>query len=303
MITTDGITPSQGGKDYMQFIKEVKELRNKYTPNPTYPDKLKERKTAILWSHENWWDQSRQPQSSQWNLMGHVRKYHEIMKSFGAPVDMISETDDLSSYPFLLIPAYQQVDESLVNKWKEYVENGGHLIITCRTGTKTKDGHLWEGKFGLPIHNLIGAEIVAYDQLLENIHGTVSMDEQKYEWNNWADILEISGEAKTWATFTDQFYAPKPAVISRKIGNGAITYIAVDTDSGELEKEVLKKVYTSAKVNIEDYPQGVYVNWNDGFWIAVNYSSEHRSIEIPEKATILIGEKDLEPAGVVVWKE
>ena len=226
------------------------------------------------------------------------------MKSFGAPVDMISEETQLADYPFVIIPAYQQVDKNLVNDWVTYAKNGGHLIITCRTGSKTREGHLWEGKFSLPIHELIGAEIEGYDQIIPSQNGTAYLGEKKFTWNNWTDILTITNkDVETWAELTDQFYAPKPAVISRKIGKGTVTYIAVDTDDGSLEKTVLEKVFNNAMVPIENHSQGIYVNWRDGFWIGVNYTSEMQEISIPENAEILVGEKDLAPAGVVVWKD
>jgi beta-galactosidase len=44
------------------------------------------------------------------------------------------------------------------------------------------------------------------------------------------------------------------------------------------------------------------VNWRDGFWVAINYSSVNVSIHIPQNASIVLGTKELAPAGVVVWK-
>lgn len=302
VIKTDGITPSQGGKDYMKFMKEMKELRKAYNSGVAYPQKLEQRRTAILWSHENWWDHSRQPQSAQWNLMGHVQKYHEILKSFGAPTDLIAENDDLGDYNVVIVPAYQAVDSGLVEQWKNYAENGGHLILTCRTGTKTRQGHLWEGGMAVPIYNLIGAEISNYDQLLESETGEIIMDGKSYGWNNWADLLEPETGTAIWATYTDQFYSPKAAVISRKLGHGTVTYIGVDTDDAQLERDVLNKVYSLAGIPVENYPQGVFVNWRDGFWIGVNYTSENQALEIPQDAEVLVGDELLEPAGVVVWR-
>ena len=43
--------------------------------------------------------------------------------------------------------------------------------------------------------------------------------------------------------------------------------------------------------------------WRDGFYIALNYTSDIQEIAIPDEAEILIGSARLEPAGVVVWKE
>jgi hypothetical protein len=50
-------------------------------------------------------------------------------------------------------------------------------------------------------------------------------------------------------------------------------------------------------------PPGVYVYWRDGFYVAVNYSSENYTMNMPETAKILVGEKILKPASVLVWKE
>ena len=47
------------------------------------------------------------------------------MKSFGAPVDFVSEQKELTEYPVVIAPAYQLADKELVNKWIAYVKNGG----------------------------------------------------------------------------------------------------------------------------------------------------------------------------------
>jgi len=54
----------------------------------------------------------------------------------------------------------------------------------------------------------------------------------------------------------------------------SISYIGVDTDDSRLEKDILRDIYTKAGATTEDYPQGVYIYYRDGFYIAVNYSSE-----------------------------
>ncbi|MGZ8516027.1 MAG: Beta-galactosidase C-terminal domain [Chitinophagaceae bacterium] len=43
--------------------------------------------------------------------------------------------------------------------------------------------------------------------------------------------------------------------------------------------------------------------WRDGFYVAVNYSSDEYKMIIPETSKILIGERILKPAGVLVWSE
>ena len=99
------------------------------------------------------------------------------------------------------------------------------------------------------------------------------------------------------------FYKGAASVIHRRLGKGTVTYIGTDTDDGKLEKEVVRRVYMEAGVPTEDLPYGVVKEWRDGFYIALNYTSDIQEIVIPDEAEVLIGSARLEPAGVVVWKE
>jgi len=303
IIKTDGVTLSPGGEEYMQFTREISELRKQYKPGTVIPEKLEARSTAILWNLENYWTIDRQKQTFQWDTWNYPIKFMEIAKSFGAPVDVIPETADLAKYKFVIVPAYEMVDSALVDKWTSYVANGGHLIITCRTATKDRSGHFWEDKMAAPISGLIGAQIEATDMLSSYAKGDVLMNSNHYLWNNWADLLVPDNNTEVLATYDNEFYKGKAAVVTHKVGKGTVTYIGVDTDDSKLEKDILHDIYTNAGATVENYPQGVYVYWRDGFYVAVNYSSDNYTMNIPGTARILVGEKVLKPAGVLVWSE
>lgn len=303
IMKTDGVTLSPGGEDYVQFMKEIKELRKLYKPDAQMPDKLAARSTAVVWNLENYWSIDRQKQTFQWNTWNYPVKFVEIAKSFGAPVDIITETTDLNKYKFVMIPAYEMADTALVKKWNDYAANGGHLIITCRTATKNRNGHFWEDGWAAPISSLIGGRVTATDMLSGHAQGDIVMNGAHYKWNNWADLLQPENNIETVATYDNQFYKGKAAVVTHKIGKGAVTYIGVDTDDAQLEKDVLRKVFESANASTENYPEGVYVYWRDGFYVAVNYSSDNYLMNVPESAKILVGDKTLKPAGVLVWSE
>jgi beta-galactosidase len=303
VIQTDGVTPSPGGEDYIQFNKEIKELRQQYKPGAKLPGKLAARSTAILWNLENYWSIDRQKQTYQWDTWNYPVKFLELGKSLGAPVDVIKESDDFSKYKFLIVPAYEMVDSALVKKWNDFAANGGHLIITCRTATKDRRGHFWEAETAAPISGLIGAHVKATDMLSNYAKGDILMNSTHYQWNNWADLLEPDKNTEILATYDNQFYKGKTAVVKHMVGKGSVTYIGVSTDDFRLEKDILVRLYTSNGATAEDYPQGVYVYWRDGFYIAVNYSSDEYTMNIPGTSKIYVGEKVLKPAGVLVWSE
>lgn len=303
IISTDGVTPSTSGLEYINVIKEMKGLQKQYDPNAKTPTAYGRRLTAVLYNPDNRWEMDNQPQTNQWSTMQHMMRYYGALKQFGAPVDVITEDKDFSRYPVMVAPAYELLDAKLVDKWKQYVQNGGHLVLSSRTGQKDRTGKLWEMKWAEPIYELIGGKISMYDLLPDSVMGTIQAGAQNYQWNNWADVLEPNSGTEVWATYTNQFYAGKAAVISRKLGKGTVTYVGPDTDDGALEKAVLHRVYRQAGIATEDYPQGIVVEWRDGFWVGMNYSDKPYTVSIPSSAKVLIGNQTLKPADVVVWKE
>jgi len=302
MVGTDGVTPLNGGQQYSQFMSEIRELRKQYVPNAVMPKEYAARKTAMVYNMDNVWETTIQPQTFQWNERNHITKYYNSLKLLTAPVEIVSETKDLSAYPVVVVAAYQMVDKALVEKWYKYAENGGQLVVTVRTGLKDHNGHFPEAPWADVITKLIGGKIVMNDMLGGNKMAKVSFGGKEYSWNNWGDMLEPAAGTEVWATFADQFYAGKPTVIHRKLGKGTVTYIGTDTDDGKLEKDVLKKVYETAGIGVQELPEGVMVNWRDGFFIANNYSSSNVTLDIPQTTNIIFGTKEMTPAGVVVWK-
>jgi len=303
VIRTDGVTPSQGGEDYMQFMKEIKELRREYKPGAKMPARLGARSTAVVWNLENYWTIDRQKNNQQWDAWNYPVKFLELAKSFGAPADVVPETADLSKYKVVIVAAYEMADPALVQKWSDYAMAGGHLVITCRTATKDRMGHFPEAEIAAPISGLIGAHVRATDAPSSSAKGEVLMGATRYSWNAWGDLLVADKNTEVLATYNNQFYKGTPAVVTRKAGKGSVTYIGVNTDDSRLERDVLRAVYEKAGAVTEDYPKGVYVYWRDGFFVAVNYSSESYTMNIPGTGKILIGEKTLKPAGVLVWTE
>lgn len=302
MVGTDGVTESIGGKQYRQFMAEIRELRKLYKPNAKMPEDYAARKTAILYNVENVWETSVQPQTFQWNQKAFNFKYYNALKSLSVPVSFVKEGDNLSDYPFVVVPAYQMVDKDIIEQWTQYVQNGGNLILTVRTGLKNKNSHFFEGPWADAITKLIGARITMNDMLNSQMNAKVTIDDKVFEWNNWGDMLETDAGTSTWARYSDQFYAGMTAVTHRKSGKGTVTYIGTDTDNGLFEKEILKKVYTIAQVKTQELPEGVMINWRDGFWVVNNYSSVDVEYNLPENAKIIFGSKTIKPAEVLVWK-
>lgn len=302
IVGPDGVTPTPGGLEYKQFIGEINALRKTADQAVPLPAAYTARKTAILFNHENIWGMEMNKQTSQWNSMAHTGKYYKPLKAFGAPVDIIGDEADFTGYPVLIAPAYQQIDKQLIDKLTAYARGGGNLVMSCRTGHKDREGHLWEARYAAPIYDLIGAEIDFYDLPMPHAVDSVVMGQKKFAWKTWGEILSPRPGTTTWATFQGDFYAGKPAVITRKLGKGTVTYVGVDSNDGQLEKEVLKRLYASLGIAVEDFPYGISVEYRNGLGIAVNYADRPYPLNIPAGQKILLGNREIPTAGVTVWQ-
>lgn len=302
IVGTDGVTVTPGGREYEQFMKEIRSLRKDYRPKEDKPETYLKRKTAILWNPENYWSIDRQKQNATWNTFAHVDKYYRTLKSYAAPVDFISEEKDFSQYPVMIVPAYQLADKELVARWKKYVEEGGNLVLTCRTAQKDRFGRLPEASFGSMIDELTGNHIEFYDLLLPQDPGQVKMDGKVYTWNTWGEILQPGASNEVWATYTNEFYEGKPAVTFRKLGKGSVTYIGVDSSDGVLERQVLDKLYSRLQIEVMNLPYGVTMEYRNGLGIVLNYSDQPYQFALPQGAKVLIGTPNIATAGVLVFK-
>lgn len=302
IVGTDGVTVTPGGREYEQFMKEIRLLRKDYRPKEDKPETYLKRKTAILWNPENYWSIDRQKQNATWNTFAHVDKYYRTLKSYAAPVDFISEEKDFSQYPVMIVPAYQLADKELVARWKKYVEEGGNLVLTCRTAQKDRFGRLPEASFGSMIDELTGNHMEFYDLLLPQDPGQVKMDGKVYTWNTWGEILQPGTSNEVWATYTNEFYEGKPAVTFRKLGKGSVTYIGVDSSDGVLERQVLDKLYSRLQIEVMNLPYGVTMEYRNGLGIVLNYSDQPYQFALPQGAKVLIGTPNIATAGVLVFK-
>lgn len=301
IVGTDGVTVTPGGHEYEQFMQEIRGLRPIAREREVKPADYVKRTTAILWNPENYWSIDRQKQNRTWDTFKHVDKYYRALKSYGAPVDFISEEKDFSRYPVLVVPAYQLADEALVKRWKEYVMEGGNLVLTCRTAQKDRMGRLPEAPFGSMISELTGDKIEFYDLLLPDLPGTVRMDDCDYNWNTWGEILMPQSDNEVWATYTQEFYEGKPAVTFRKLGKGTVTYVGVDTTDGTLERKVLDKLYARLGISVMNLPYGVTMEYRNGFGIVLNYADRPYHFELPQGSKVLIGSQDIPTSGVLVF--
>ncbi|MBS1857005.1 MAG: beta-galactosidase [Acidobacteria bacterium] len=303
LVETDGVTPSPGGLEYEQAARDMLKLREHYQAGAKEPAAYAKRHTAFVIDFDSRWDIDIHKQTTRWDTVNHWMKYYRALKSMMAPVDVVTMAHDLSAYPFVVAPAYQLASDETIAKWKAYAEAGGHLVLTSRTAEMDTRGHFPETLWAERIWSLIGAKLPKYDLLPGDIKGRVTSGGVGYQWGSWADILEPQPGTTVLATYADQFYAGKAAAVTHKVGKGSVTYIGVDTLTGDLEAVLLRRLFTEAGAAPASLKPDFLVDWRDGFWVATNFTSTPQTIPARPGAQVLVGTRTLPPGSAAVWIE
>ena len=147
-----------------------------------------------------------------------------------------------------------------------------------------------------------GNSMEFYDLILPGDPSQVTMNGKSYNWQTWGEILRPEAGTEVWARYAGEFYGAKPAVTFRRLGKGTVTHVGVDTMSGELEAEVMKKLYATLGVEVMDLPDGVTLEYRNGFCVVLNYSDKPYTHSMPKGAKVLVGEQTIPTAGVLVFE-
>jgi beta-galactosidase len=315
IMETDGKTIAPGGQEYVDFIKELRSIYPQTTPGMAMPADHAARRTAIIWNMPNQLDLKIGNHINRWEPLLPYYTWYSAAKACGAPVDFITddETFDPNKHPFLIAPSYQIMSKQMIAKLSNYVKDGGHLILNSRSGIKDSLGHLWQGLPAPQLKPLTGNTILMFDQLPPDKQNAISFDGKNYNWNLYADIITPDKNVSVWGTHVknltasvsgrdEPFYHGTAAITHNKLGKGTVTYVGTITTERELEKTVLQKVMRTANAKPMDLPFYVFVEWRDGCWVAVNYTSEIFKAPITANQKILAGRAELRPGDYCVWK-
>jgi beta-galactosidase len=303
LVQTDGITPSVGGQEFMQCIREMKQLDLAKVPACKVENESADNTIGLLFDFEQLYYYTTLPQSRKWNQGNLLRAWYGAITRLGFKVRILHPDRpwpaDLKT---IVAPGVQMVDSELVNRLDQFTAAGGNLVLTCRTGLMNRHGQLWEGPLAQPILHLIGASIPQYDVLPDDLLGTVEFAGKNYKWNIWGDQLKPNPGTEVLATYTDQFYAGAPAITRAKYQKGIVTYCGVFSDNS-LAEHLLEKVLKDAGLKATALPPRVQVLQRGPYKIALNFADAVVDAPAGANAKFVIGQRKLNPAEVAVWTE
>jgi len=195
----------------------------------------------------------------------------------------------------------------------DYVQNGGHLVLGARSAMKDEHNALLPSRQpGKALSQLLGGDVVDFYALDKEV--PVSGSNTSGVAKVWAEMLETTQpDTEVLMTYgkSNGWLDGKPAVITRKIGRGRITYVGAQFDEN-IMRSLVSWMADSSQVApiIRNVPKGVEVCRRTGagdrlVLIVINHSAELKTVTLPQPMRELLHDQqttsiNLAPSDVAV---
>ena len=170
-----------------------------------------------------------------------VRQIHKSLYDLNVGSDFVfPETSDFSQYKLLIVPALYISDDALLQKISDYVKNGGHVVMTFKSGFANENSAVRWVRAPGPLREAAGFSY----QEFSNLDNPLALKDDPFHMgaNNqvyyWAEFL-MPEHAKVVASYDHPFFGKWPAITRNEFGSGVLLYEGTYL-SGALQTVVLK---------------------------------------------------------------
>lgn len=249
---------------------------------------------AMLQSYESLWAIEFQSHNANFDPYAEFGAFYGPLERGAQSVDVIAAEAPLDGYALVVAPALNVVSETEAEHLADYVRRGGHLVLGPRSGMKDTYNALWPQRQPGPLFDLLGARVERFYALDQPVilSGEVGSGQAEI----WAETLEgLSPDVNVWMTYADGqgWVSGKPAVITRAVGKGSITYIGAWLGSSLMQK-VAARLLKEAGVApiVPGLPNDVEFCERSGegkrVWIVINHGGNSQTVNLPGKVKRLL---------------
>jgi beta-galactosidase len=267
---------------------------------------------ALLNSYDNRWSIHSQRHHRDFDYVVHSTHYYHSLAQRNIAVDVLSANARLDGYKLVIAPTLLMLNESRATQLKDFVENGGHLVLTIRSGMKDDHNALLPMRQPGMLAEIAGVEVEEYYALQEDV--PVVGEDFSGESRLWAERLKVRNEAgtKIIARYGESngWLDGQVAVTSHPFGKGRVIYIGAYLDQASQQK-LLDDIVRSAGIeSLMEMPQGIEVcrridAKGSEVFIIMNHERTVKQVKLPWHAREHLQGRDekefeLEPYGVAV---
>ncbi|POX59617.1 beta-galactosidase [Streptomyces sp. Ru62] len=264
---------------------------------------------AMLWDWQSWWAQNLAWRPSEdHDPRERADSFYEALYDRHLTVDFAHPEADLSRYPMVVVPALYLMTEAAGNNVREYVENGGTLVVSYFSGIVDEHDAVHEGAYPGALRDVLGLTVEEFSPLLKDERVRLTgPDGSELTGDVWTEFVVPRGAETVW-TYADGLTAGRPAVTRHRLGRGTAWYVSTRLDAQGLDAVIGWAADDARLAPRADLPRDVEVVRRRGdsgsYLFVINHTAGDTKVPLDTPGTeLLTGEHAMGrlavPAGAV----
>ncbi|MFH8713564.1 beta-galactosidase [Streptomyces zaomyceticus] len=265
----------------LEALEEVRGTR-------TVPD------VAVLWDWHSWWAQNLEWRPNEaHDARERADSFYETLYDRHLTVDFAHPESDLSAYPLVVVPALYLMTEAAGQNLREYVENGGTLVVSYFSGIVDEHDAVHPGAYPGALRDVLGLTVEEWSPLLDDQRVRIDgPGGASLTGDVWTEFVRPRGAETVW-TYADGPAAGGPAVTRHRLGRGTAWYVSTRLDAASLDAIVAAAGEDAGIASRSGLPRDVEVvrRAGDGgrrYLFALNHSAEDAEVPLDGSGTELL---------------
>ncbi len=266
---------------------------------------------ALINDFDSRWAIDFQRHNQQFDPVAEMVAFYRPLREQSQGVDVIGldaggPDVPLAKYKLIVAPGLNVLTQTQADKLLAYVRAGGNLLLGPRSGMKNYDDGLNPQLQPGPLAEALGAKVTQFYAIDQPVPVTVDSVQFIYSpdlnapaivdsgartqgtANIWAETLATtSPQAQVTATYgsSNGWLDGQPAIVTRQVGKGSITYIGAWLDENSLSHITGMVLSRFTRQFIPSVPAGVEVCVRSGrghsVVVLINHSEKPATVALP----------------------
>ena len=311
------------GEDSAVF-RDVCELGadlNALADNGLLGTKLAKSRVAVVFDYESEWASEHTATPTQ--KVHHVDEplqWFRALADHGVTADVVPVSSNWDEYEVAVLPSVYILSEETTRRVRDYVANGGRLIVTYYTGLSDEKDHVWLGGYPGSIRDVVGVRVEEFMPMGDDfpgVPGRLGLSNGAVA-RDIADVIgSVDGSATVLETFKDDPWTGMdgaPAIVANTFGEGRSVYVGARLGRDGIAKslpEILESLGIAETGENDSRVLRVEREGSDGSRFVFSFNRTHEAVQIPFEGKIVVssfaevsGENvSIKPNGVIVTKQ
>jgi beta-galactosidase len=158
------------------------------------------------------------------DLLPEARAYHQALMEANHCVDAMDPREDLSRYALVIAPRLYCLDQRSADNLRRFVEGGGVLCLTPRSGVVDEYNTVFDVPAPGPLREIAGVEVDDYGALDQPVALRGDAVGGSAQAEVWADEIILT-TARSVATYGEGWLAGMPAITLNESRKGKVLYL------------------------------------------------------------------------------